>query len=109
MEDERVAVDELVIALEVREGAVLLLVRGDLEVMSYVGQGPRYLDTEMFGALSIHERASKVKFEGRARTTEYGAWQLFQEEWRKVKEQFVKGMDMPVFRDESEALYVSKL
>lgn len=92
---------------DVKKGAVLPLMCENPNVMACVKLGAKYLGARRFAALPSNGRASKIVYAGRSRATVYGARQLLRKEWGTVKEHTVDGTDMPVLRDESEAVYDS--
>lgn len=74
VEDEKSMMDQLMRARDVKNGAILSLVWENPELMAYVGQSSKFLNTERFGALPSHGRASKGTYAGRSCATVYGAW-----------------------------------
>lgn len=108
-EDEEVEVAHILWAQDVKDNVVLPREWENPDVMAYVKLGSNFLDARRTEALPSHRRVSKTIYCGRSRAAVYGLWRLRHEKWGTVKEPTEEGMNLPVLRDESKAVYVSSL
>lgn len=99
-------VDCIMRAQDGKDGLVLPLVWANPVLMAYIKLRTKFLDAREIGALPSHGWASEIIFDGRSRATMYEVWRLNYEKWGTVKEHTEERMNMPVLRDESEAVYV---